>query len=46
MYASTELIMDQPELDADRINAEMSYMVALYQESFADPARKPRARSR
>ena len=44
MYASTELIMDQPELDADRINAEMSYMVALYQESFADPARKPRAR--
>ena len=42
MYASTELIMDQPELDADRINAEMSYMVALYQESFADKGRKSR----
>jgi hypothetical protein len=40
MYASTELIMDQPELDAGRITAEISYMVALYRTSFADPGRK------
>ncbi|HEX2590112.1 MAG TPA: helix-turn-helix domain-containing protein [Rhizomicrobium sp.] len=40
MYASTELVMDQPELDADRITAEISYMVALYRASFADPMRK------
>lgn len=40
MYASTELIMDQPELDADRITAEISYLVALYRASFADPLRK------
>jgi AcrR family transcriptional regulator len=46
MYASTELIIDQPELDTDRINREMSYMVALYQESFADPARKTRLRNK
>jgi hypothetical protein len=47
MYASTELIMDQPELDAGRITAEISYMVALYRASFADPKRKthlPRTR--
>lgn len=46
MYASTELLMDQPELDAARINAEMSFMVALYQESFADPERKTRQRNK
>lgn len=40
MYASTELIMDQPELDADRITAEICYMVALYRASFGDPLRK------
>ncbi len=44
MYAATELIFDQPELDAARINSEISYMVALYQESFADPSRKARMR--
>ncbi|HEY1710357.1 MAG TPA: TetR family transcriptional regulator [Rhizomicrobium sp.] len=42
MYASTELIMDQPELDAERITSEISYMVALYRASFADPKRKSR----
>jgi AcrR family transcriptional regulator len=46
MYASTELIMDQPELDADRINSEMAFMVALYQESFADPKRKTPRRNK
>ena len=46
MYASTELLMDQPELDAARINAEASFMVALYQESFADPKRKTRSRNK
>jgi AcrR family transcriptional regulator len=46
MYASTELLMDQPELDAARINAEMSFMVALYQESFANPKRKTRPRNK
>ncbi len=40
MYASTELIMDQPELDSDRITAEICYMVALYRASFGDPLRK------
>lgn len=40
MYAATELIMDQPELDADRITAEISYMVALYRASFRDVMRK------
>jgi AcrR family transcriptional regulator len=40
MYASTELVLDQPELDADRITSEISYMVALYRASFADPMRK------
>jgi AcrR family transcriptional regulator len=40
VYTSTELIMDQPELDAGRIATEISYMVALYRASFADPKRK------
>lgn len=40
MYASTELIMDQPELDADRVTTEICYMVALYRASFGDPLRK------
>jgi len=46
MYASTELIMDQPELDANRITAEISYMVALYRASFGDPLRKSHLPSR
>lgn len=35
MYASTELVMDQPELDADLVTEEISYMAALYLDSFA-----------
>lgn len=35
MYAATELVMDQPELDADIITEEISYMTALYLQSFA-----------
>lgn len=35
MYAATELVMDQPELDADIITEEISYMTALYVDSFA-----------
>lgn len=35
MYAATELVMDQPELDADLITEEISYMTALYRASFA-----------
>lgn len=34
MYAATELVMDQPELDADIIAEEISYMTALYRASF------------
>lgn len=40
MYASTELIINQPELDAGRITAEVASMVALYRASFGDPLRK------
>jgi AcrR family transcriptional regulator len=35
MYAATELVLDQPELDADIITEEISYMTALYLQSFA-----------
>jgi AcrR family transcriptional regulator len=35
MYAATELVLDQPELDADVITEEISYMTALYLQSFA-----------
>ncbi|MBI3675039.1 MAG: TetR/AcrR family transcriptional regulator [Proteobacteria bacterium] len=41
MYASTELVMDQPELDADTIAEEISFMTALYLDSFGKPRRKP-----
>jgi AcrR family transcriptional regulator len=41
-YSAMELVMDQPELDASRIDAEISYMITLYQHSFADPRRKTR----
>jgi len=40
MYAATELVMDQPELDADIITEEISYMTALYLQSFAGRKRK------
>jgi AcrR family transcriptional regulator len=40
MYAATELVMNQPELDAARITAEVASMVALYRASFGDPLRK------
>jgi AcrR family transcriptional regulator len=40
MYAATELVMNQPELDAERITAEIGYMMALYRASFGDPLRK------
>jgi AcrR family transcriptional regulator len=45
-YSAMELVMDEPELDAARIDAEISYMIALYQHSFADPARKSRKNGR
>lgn len=34
LYASMELVIDQPELDAEMITREISYMTALYLESF------------
>jgi AcrR family transcriptional regulator len=40
MYAATELVMDQPELDADIITQEISYMTALYLDSFSRPRQK------
>jgi hypothetical protein len=40
MYTATELIMDQPEMDADRVTAEISHMAALYLTSFGDGGRK------
>ena len=42
MYAATELVMDQPELDADIIAEEISFMAALYLDSFRKPRRKIR----
>jgi len=42
MYASTELVMDQPELDAEVIAEEISFMTALYLGSFGKPRRKIR----
>lgn len=45
-YTATELVIDEPELNSDRINAEISYMIALYQQSFADPKRKTKAGGR
>jgi AcrR family transcriptional regulator len=42
MYAATELVMDQPELDADVITQEIAYMAALYLDSFRKPRRKIR----
>lgn len=41
MYAATELVMDQPELDADVISEEISYMTALYIQSFAQRRKTP-----
>jgi AcrR family transcriptional regulator len=41
-YASTELVMDQPELDSDIIAREISYMAALYLDSFRKPRKKIR----
>jgi AcrR family transcriptional regulator len=43
-YASTELVMDQPELDADIITREIAFMAALYLDSFRKPRRKIRLR--
>lgn len=37
LYASMELVKDQPELDADLITREISYMTALYLDSFSKP---------
>ncbi len=37
LYASMELVIDQPELDADLITQEISYMTALYLNSFGKP---------
>jgi len=42
MYAATELVMDQPELDDLLVSTEIAYMAALYLDSF----RKPRKRIR
>jgi AcrR family transcriptional regulator len=41
-YATMELVMDQPELDTDTIEREISYMTALYLDSFRKPRRKAR----
>jgi AcrR family transcriptional regulator len=41
MYAATEMVMDQPELDADIISEEISYMAALYIDSFARRRKSP-----
>ena len=41
MYAATELVMDQPELDADIISEEISYMTALYLSSFERRRKSP-----
>mgnify|MGYP001037479175 FL=1 len=40
MYTATELIMDQPEMDADRVTAEISHMAARYLTSFGNGERK------
>jgi AcrR family transcriptional regulator len=40
MYTATELVINQPELDADIITEEISYMTALYMDSFARRRRK------
>jgi AcrR family transcriptional regulator len=37
LYASMELVIDQPELDADLITQEISHMTALYLDSFGTP---------
>lgn len=37
LYASMELVKDQPELDAELITREISYMTALYLDSFSKP---------
>jgi AcrR family transcriptional regulator len=42
MYAATELVMDQPELDANTVTQEIAYMAALYLDSFKKPRRKIR----
>ena len=42
LYASMELVTDQPELDADLITHEISYMVALYLDSFDRPRNEMR----
>jgi len=42
MYTATELVMDQPELDADAIAQEISFMTALYLDSFKSPRKRIR----
>ena len=42
LYASMELVTDQPELDSDLITREISYMVALYLDSFNSPRNEMR----
>ncbi|MGD0190582.1 MAG: helix-turn-helix domain-containing protein [Rhizomicrobium sp.] len=41
-YATTELVMDQPELNAETITQEISHMTALYLDSFRKARRKVR----
>jgi len=41
MYTATELVMNQPELDADIITEEISYMTALYLASFEKRRKSP-----
>lgn len=42
MYAATELVMDQPEIDADIVTREIAYLAALYLDSFRKRRRKIR----
>jgi AcrR family transcriptional regulator len=46
MYAATELVMDQPELDAELITEEIAHMTALYLDSFRVPRKKIRLRDK
>ena len=40
MYAATELVTDQPELDAEMVAEEIAHMSALYLDSFKAPRKK------
>ncbi|HQR90114.1 MAG: TetR family transcriptional regulator [Caulobacter sp. 12-67-6] len=45
MYAATEMVLEEPDQDEDRINEEICWMVSLYYQHLTRPASAPATRA-